>query len=327
MAASRTSADHDPIHATRPLQRFEFIRNRPPVSADRALVFITAAGQTLSYLPNQQPTRGELVSKNFRALYEVETAYRHLTLQHRLPSRGDAFFFHAETDVTWRVLRPAVVVERGIRDVRILLEPRLLAVMRQETRRFDIEQSAAAEAAVQDAIILAQLGEADGIEATCVVRLSLDQKAIEQYSALRGVNYAKEYATTQHSLEVLRLQQQQQLTEDRSRFYATMLDGDDIDRWALHLASNPQDIPLALEGIRDDQREAAANQIAIVERMLDAGVLEDHMMEDAARVAVNSLKSRLADAAAGRTRKKPLYREKHDAAALEKGGSAPEQQS
>nr|BEK66615.1 hypothetical protein KPHV_38420 [Kitasatospora purpeofusca] len=326
MTTSPPPVDHDPVQAVRTLQRFEFIRNRPPVSADRALVFITASGQTLSYLPNQQPTRGELVSKNFRALYEVETAYRHLTLEHRLPSKGDAFFFHAETDVTWRVLRPALVVERGIRDVRTLLEPKLLALMRQQTRLFRIEQSAAAEAAVQDALTLAQPCEADGIEVTCAVRLSLDQKAIEQYSALRGVSYAKEYAETEHSLDLLRLQQQQQLTEDRSRFYATMLEGDDIDRWALHLASNPQDIPLALEGIRDDQREAAANQVAIVERMLDAGVLEDHMMEDAARVAVSSLKSRLADAAAGRTRKKPLYREKNDAAALEMGGSDPEQQ-
>ncbi|WP_441246430.1 hypothetical protein [Kitasatospora sp. McL0602] len=366
-------ADHDPVRAERALQRFEFIRSRPPVSADRALVFMAASGESVPYLPSHQPTRGELVGKNFRTLYEVEMGYQHLTFEHRLPSVGDAFFFHAETDVTWRVVKPGDVVEKGIRDVRVLLEPRLLARMRQETRRFAIEQSAQAETAVHDALALHPLAEAEGLEVTCSVRLSLDQQAIELHSKLRGVDYAKQQASHEHELDQLKARHLQQLTEERSRFnasieadaalrgvdyalkrakreheldwlntrhdheitaertrfYASMLESGEFERWGLHLSKNPQDIPLALQGLRDDEREASANQLQFVERLLDSGVVEDHQIAETARLAVETVKARLADAAVGRTRRRPLYRE-DPAAQLEKGrpvrpdSSAPE---
>ena len=300
---------NDPVRAERELSRFEFIRNRPPVSADRALVLVTASGETVAYPPDRQPTRGELVSRNFRRLYEVETGYQYLSFEHRLPSAGDAFFFHAETDVTWQVTDPGAVVRKQVRDVRALLEPRLLARMRQETRRFDIERSAAAETAVHDALALSPLAEAEGLTVTCTVRLSLDEEAVRQYSAIRGLDYARVRAESEHLLERLRTRHQHELTEEKTRFYTSLLEDGDIARWALQVARNPEDLPLALEGIRDDAREAMANQIGIVSKLLETGALEDHMVEETARMAVESLKAPLMEAARGRTRKQPLYRE------------------
>lgn len=301
---------NDPIRAVHELQRFQYIRHRPPVAAERALVFMTAGGITQTYLPNRQPTRGELVSKNFRTLYEVEMGIQHLAFEHRLPSSGDAFFFHAETDLTWRVQDPGVVVAKGIKDVRALVEPKLLARMRRETRRYAIERSADAETAVVDALMADPLGVAEGLEIGCEVRLSLDGTAVDQYASLRRFDYARAAARSEHELTLLRTQHEQELTEEGMQFYANMLEQGDVGRWALHLSKNPHDIPLAIEGIRDDEREAAANQIHMIEKLLDAGVLEDHMMEEPARVALDNLKARLADAGAGRTRKQPLYREK-----------------
>ncbi|OEJ25779.1 hypothetical protein AR457_16185 [Streptomyces agglomeratus] len=300
---------NDPVREVRTLHRFEYVRNRPPTYAERALVFLTSAGQPQTYLPYQQPTRGELVSKNFRTLYEVEMGIQHMSLEHRLPSEGDASFFTAETDLTWRVTDPAAIVKRQVRDVRALIEPRLLTRMRRESRRYAIESSAAAEAAVMEALAAEPLAAAEGLEIRCELRLSLDEEAMSQLSSLRTIDYTKTRTRSEHELTRLLTHNEQEVMEERSSFYATLLGQGEMGRWGAHLAQNPGDIPLAISAIRDDEREASGNQIRIIEKLLDSGVVEDHMVEETARAALEGVKARLVDAGQGRTRKQPVYRE------------------
>ncbi|WP_447038110.1 hypothetical protein [Streptomyces sp. DSM 118878] len=300
---------NDPVRQVRNLGRFEYVRHRPPTYAERALVFLTSGGRPQTYLPHQQPTRGELVTSNFRTLYEVDMAVQHMSLAHRLPSGGDAAFFSAETDLTWRVVDPTRIVERQIRDVRALLEPRMLARMRRESRRYAIEESAAAEVAVWEALSVGPLAADEGLEIQCEVRLSLDDEAVDQMSSLRSLDYTKQRTRSEHELTRLRTRNEQEVMEERSTFYTRLLSQGEIERWGAHLAQNPADIPLAIESIRDDEREASANQIRVIERVLDSGAVEDHMVEDAARAALTAVKERLNDAGRGRTRKQPLYKE------------------
>jgi hypothetical protein len=239
----------------------------------------------------------------------VDTGVHHLAFEHELPSAGDAFHFSAALDVDWHVVEPAVVVQRGIRDVRRLLERRLLATMRQETRRFAIEASAEAENAVQDALDAAAVTPIEGIEISCGVRLSLDSEAVQQYTALRGIQHAKAQQESRHELTRLESRQGQELTEEKARFFAAILNGDEVDRWGLQVAFNENDLPLALEAIRQDLREGRQNQLRMFEQLLAKGVLEEHMLDDAARLAVENLRSSLDDSARGRTRRQPLYRE------------------
>ncbi|GHE11828.1 hypothetical protein [Streptomyces alanosinicus] len=307
---------NDPVRQIRSLGRFEYVRHRPPAYAERALVFLTSGGRPQTYLPHQQPTRGELVTSNFRTLYEVDMGIQHMSLEHRLPSDGDAAFFSAETDLTWRVIDPAKVVERQIRDVRALLEPRLLTRMRRESRRYAIEESAAAEVAVMEALATTPLAADEGLDIQCEVRLSLDEEAVGQLSSLRSLDYTKQRTRSEHELTRLRTHNEHEVMEERSSFYARLLSQGEFERWGAHLAQNPADIPLAIESIRDDEREASANQIRVIERVLDSGAVEDHMLEDASRAALSAVKERLNDAGRGRTRKHPLYREQ-----LERGTS------
>lgn len=307
---------NDPVREVRSLGRFEYVRHRPPTYAERALVFLTSAGRSQTYLPNQQPTRGELVSSNFRTLYEVEMGIQHMSLEHRLPSAGDAAFFSAETDLTWRVVDPARIVEQQVRDVRALVEPRLLTRMRRESRRHAIEGSAAAEIAVMEALAEEPLAQAEGLEIRCDVRLSLDEEALKQLSSLRDLDYTKQRTNSEHELTRLLTHNEQEVMEDRSMFYARLLAQGDMERWGAHLAQNPGDIPLAISSIRDDEREASSNQIRIIEQFLDRGVIEDHVLEEASRAALETVKERLTDAGRGRTRKQPVYREQ-----LERGPS------
>lgn len=307
---------NDPVREVRSLGRFTYVRNRPPAYAERALVFLTSGGRPQTYLPSQQPTRGELVTSNFRTLYEVEMGIQHMALEHRLPSVGDAAFFSAETDLTWRVIDPARIVQRQVRDVRALVEPRLLSRMRQESRQFPIEGSASAEAAVMKALAAEPLAVDEGLEIRCEVRISLDEEALQQLASLRSLDYGKQRTASEHELTRLVTTNEQEIMEDRSTFFARLLAQGEMERWGLHLHQNPGDIPLAISSIRDDDREASANQIRIIERLLDKGVIEDHMMEDAARAALEGVKERLTDAGHGRTRKQPIYREQ-----LERGPS------
>ncbi|MEU6488173.1 hypothetical protein [Streptomyces sp. NPDC046887] len=309
--------DHDPVHNVHPLGRFHFVSQRPPSSADLALVFLTSAGRPRAYLPQQQPTRGELVSGNYRTLYEVRMGVQHMTLEHRLPSSGDAAFFTAETDVTWRVVDPQKVVELQIRDVRTLIQPRLLARMRQASRRYEIEQGAAAETAVNEALADEPIAAAEGLDVQCHVRVSLDREAIQQHASLRSLSYESVRTENEHELAQLKARNERDSMRESSDFYVEMLAEGELGRWGLHLARNPGDVPLAIQSMRDDEREASANQIRIIERLLDSGVIEDHLLEETARAALSAVKDRLQDAGQGRTRKPPLYREQ-----LEKGPSA-----
>ncbi|MER5494004.1 MULTISPECIES: hypothetical protein [unclassified Streptomyces] len=313
---------NDPVRQVRNLGRFEFVRNRPPTYAERALVFLTSGGRPRTYLPNRQPTRGELLNSNFRTLYEVDMALQRMSLEHRLPSEGDAAFFTAETDLTWRVVEPATVVEHQVRDVRALLEPRMLTRMRRASRRYAIEESAAAEVAVAEALAAEPLAEDLGLHVLCEVRLGLDTEAVDQLSSLRALDYTKDRTRSEHELTRLRTDNEQEVMEARSTFYARLLSQGEFERWGAHLAQNPADIPLAIESIRDDEREASANQIRVIERVLDSGAVEDHMVEDAARAALAAVKERLNDAGRGRTRKQPLYREQ-----LEQGPARPDEET
>lgn len=319
-----TSDEHltNPILTQRDLRRFEFVLNRPALRPGGAIVLIGSSGITATYSAESPPTRGELVIRSFQKAYEVDTGYHHLTYEHELPSDGDAFRFNAVLDVDWRVVDPAVVVLRGVRDVRRLLEPRLLAIMRAETRRFAIEESAAAERAVQDA--LDTLETVEGLALTCRVRLSLDTEAVQQQTVLRAIEHTKVQQIVRHELTRLESLQGQELTEARAQFFARLLDGGDADRWGLQVAHNPADLPLALEGIREDHREGRRNQVRLIEQLMEKGLLEEHMVEEASRLAAETLRAGLTDSVQGKNRRQPLYRE--ELAAGNREETLPEEQ-
>ncbi|NYI05847.1 hypothetical protein [Allostreptomyces psammosilenae] len=313
---------NQPVIAVHSLERFHFLWNRPTVGADVALVFQTASGRLKAYPPQQLPTRGELVGSGFRTLYEVNLASHHLTFAHRLPAEGDVFHFQAETDVTWRVLRPEVVVQHGVRDVRTLVEPRLVPRLRSVTRRFPIDACAAAEAAVQEALAETPIAPVEGLEVTCAVRISPDAEATAHHAKLRSIDHAKTTMREEHELELLRTEQRQRLLDKKTEFYRGLLEQGDIASWALQIAHNPADLPLAHAALRDDQREAMRNQIHLIETIMTGGHIEDHHMEEPARMVVDTLKALLNETSRGQSRN-PLIGRQQIEAPRNNDGDAP----
>lgn len=187
--ADRHTALVDPVLTVRQLTRFEFNRKHH-TRIDHALVFATAKGAYDAYLPPHRPTRGDVASKRYSAVYEVDMGIHPARTDLALPSDNDAFEFGAEVEMTWQVTDPRLFVESGHRDVPALLVAELQRSARPVTRRFPIDRSSEAEAELLKALhSMNQLGSGVGLQVSWTLRLRRDQGAIEHQHKLRNIGH------------------------------------------------------------------------------------------------------------------------------------------
>ncbi|MBN6042026.1 hypothetical protein [Amycolatopsis sp. 195334CR] len=251
--ARAESAAYAPISKERHLRRFEFLFRRPPVRAWVARVFVLSTGELRVFAPDEQPTTGELLWSGYRTMYDVDLSRRRLALELSVPSKGDAFAFRANVDLRWKVEEPRKVVAEGITDIRRLVVPLLLQVLRKATR----DQQAAS---VQDAEDLAneelrvrkkQLGSEYGISAEVFVRLRMD----EQWE--RGVRMKSEVAT-----------------------YRAIIARGDLDQFALHLAQRPGDVEDVLKTLVSERDSHRHDLFEFIAKLLKSGALERWQVDD-----------------------------------------------
>ncbi|MFJ3665630.1 hypothetical protein ACIPSE_04145 [Streptomyces sp. NPDC090106] len=182
----------DPVLTVRQLSRFEF-NLRSYVRIDHALVFATAKGGYEPYLPPRRPTRGDIATNRYTAVYEVDMGVHPHTCELPLPSDNDAFEFTAQVDLSWQVVDPARFVASGHRDVPALLLGELQQAARPVTRRFAIGDSAAAEREMLEAMnLLGPLGAPAGLQVTWTVRLRRDQENIDHQRRLQAIDHSAE---------------------------------------------------------------------------------------------------------------------------------------
>lgn len=301
----------DPVLVVRPLSRFEFTARKPVSQVDHALVFTSARGTFTVYIPPHRPTRGELTSGRFVSVHEVDLGIHHFQRSFRLPSDNDAFSFHAELDVSWRVLAPDRVVASQVRDVPAHVVPRLEERLRTTTRRFSIEDSARAETAVRDDLARVQIAEELGLNVTCAVRMDLDQAARDQQNALRDLGYQAQRVAPeaelerlkevhQHQLELLRqtnrhtveraqLTHEQQILAEKARFYAWHLEQRGVIPWALELAQHPQDLPRVLEMLTKEQVAQVTERLDVLDRVAKSGHFENYQLADPIQETLRSI--------------------------------------
>lgn len=294
----------DPIRSVRTLRRFEFVRAPLEVSADAALVLIGADGSLTTYAATHQPTRGELAWRNYVKLYEVDLGHHHQCFAYDLPSSGDAFFFHTEVDVTWHVANPEAVVRNGVHDVRTTIEPVLRQVLTSRTRQFQIEKSAEAEIEVNQALEQARIGEHLGLRVNCIVRLTLDAQALEHFTTLRQQRYQTEQNAEQHITNRAVTQQKHELTQQNTEFFQRFLNDEDA-MWALLIAQNPGNVAHALEGLRNDKQQTLATKAQLAMKLLEEGRLEDHQLEEPARMATETIREILETVANSNAAQRP----------------------
>ncbi|QIJ60592.1 PE-PGRS family protein [Streptomyces sp. JB150] len=282
-SADRHSTLIDPVLTVRPVSRFDYAARRPVTAIDHALVFATATGTYDVYIPPHRPTRAQAATRRYASVYEVDMGSHPVRLDLDLPSDDDAFSFGATADLTWRVADPEAYVRSGERDVPTRLARELQQFARPVSRRFSIEDSPAAESAVQQAVASGSFAAGIGLAVTCVMRLRLDDGAIEHRRRRRELRYSTELldpehefrmrqAQQQHELEMLRQRQYQQLVAEKIHFYQYHLQHGGVGAWALHLAAHPEDTRLVIDNIHRDQLTYIKDQL----ELMSGDELEDY---------------------------------------------------
>lgn len=202
--ADRHTRLTDPVLTVRQLARFE-LSLKHVVRVDHALVFSTPKGGYEAYPPPARPSRGEIASRRYTAVYEVDMGVHPFTDVLALPSDNDAFEFTAEVDVSWQVLDAARFVASGIRDVPTLLTGELQRAARPVTRGFAITDSAAAERELlRAATLLGPLGATAGLQVTWTLRLRRDRANIDHQQRLQAIDHsaAEQIHTAQQGMRV-----------------------------------------------------------------------------------------------------------------------------
>ncbi|MBD0419157.1 PE-PGRS family protein [Streptomyces sp. TRM S81-3] len=294
--AHRHSTLIDPVLTVRPISRFDYTGRRSVSAIDHALVFVTAKGSYDVFVPPHRPSRADAASRRYTSVYEVDMGSHPVQLELALPSDDDAFSFGATADLTWRVSDPVAYVASGERDVPTRLTRELHQLARPVSRRFAVEDSPAAESAVQQAVEAGGFAAGIGLAVTCAVRLRLDDEAIAHRRRMRSLRYESEMldpehefrlrqARQQHELEALRQRQAHALTAEKIHFYQYWLQHGGVAAWALHLAQHPEDTRLAVGALQQEQLTAIRSELELI-----AGdTLEDYQRAEAARSTLHAV--------------------------------------
>ncbi|MGP8301022.1 PE-PGRS family protein [Streptomyces inhibens] len=317
----------DPVLTVRQLGRFEYAARRSLTRIDNALVFVNGKGGHDTFLPPRRPSRAEIATGRYTAVYEVDTGLHQLLMELALPSDNDAFEFAAAADITWQVADPAAFVTSGERDIPALLARRLRQLVRPVTRRHPVENSPAAEQAVQEALDADDaLGmTATGLRVTCDLRLRLDDATVAHHRELRALRHADEQLTPAHALRMredrleaeraleqgrqqheLIMQQQglahehallqgeqqvemQRIEAEKIRFYQYYLQQEGVAAWAFHLSQHPEDSRLVMENLRQDQLILIKSQMELATEIIKGDAAEEYELEEPKRVALRTL--------------------------------------
>jgi hypothetical protein len=253
-----------------------------------------------------------LLHKRPTTLYEIDLGIQHTAISADLPSSDHAEAFHASFSIEWRALDPAAVVRHKISDVYAVISAQLLRRARRIARRFEIDQAADAEdalnaqldnppidateparfhQAMQEAIGRNCLGAEYGLWTRAIAELTLDDATIEHNTKMTKLTRAIKEEEAEQKLRLLQELNQQQIMKDRIAIYRDIVAAGDIERFALRLAHNPTDIDAIAAILHEEQLTNRRDTIDFVTHMVDSGVIERWEISDQAREALEWLKN------------------------------------
>ncbi|MFJ6781749.1 hypothetical protein [Streptomyces yangpuensis] len=297
--ADRHTLLKDPVVTVRQMGRLG-LPGGPPTRIDHALVYTTRDGAFEVFLPPVRPRR---IPRRYTAVYEVDMGVHPVRTRMRLPSADDAHEFDVNVELEWQVIDPTRFVRSGHRDVPRLLLAELEHAARSISRRFPMDASAAAEAEVLAVVHEGKpLGEDVGLRVLWRIRLRRDEDNIAHARRLQAIEHAtaEEILTQQGAARAdlekaqrVQAQHQQGLELQeyealRIEFYREYLTRGGIHAWAMHLAQQPQDSAMALNSLREDQRERLRAQMHLIREMLTKAGTEPFELEGPRRLAIEA---------------------------------------
>ncbi len=236
------------------------------------------------------PRFGQLLWKGSGTLYEIDMGRHWTRIELELPSRSEAFAFNAVINVEWWVEEPVLIVKNGVYDVRKALDPHLWQRLSAITRRFEVEESAEAEAMAARSLSELPVGIEYGLVTRAFLRLRMDTPTVQHASAVRDVQHKIELERATQQLRLLREESTAKLIDIRVTRYREILLSGDYDQFALQLAQNPDEVPAVVQMLRDERHNNQRAVTDFVTRLLDSGAIDRHEIDDQVREALRWLK-------------------------------------
>lgn len=305
---------YDPILSKEELGRWRLFQSRPVPEPGIALV-LSGDGQPLVTLKagDRGLTNGELLWGKYNRLYKVDIGEHSLSFQCKLPCETDAFDFHAEVKLTCSVSKPELIVQRNIRDVRQLLEPLIIEVMRRISRKYKVEESGEAERAISRKVE-EEVDDAGFKLNRFALTLSLEQEARQRIREKKDIQEKVEIEKTKlqgnleleknkiqgdlelekfkQQLEMQRLESEMELKKVRMAFYGPIIQSGNWQLLAAQLSSNPQDVIILREmmgRIREQQQIDRHDKMLLLSAALEKGDLEQWKVGEFAKHLLEEL--------------------------------------
>jgi hypothetical protein len=271
-----------PIISKEEIPSLRLFKPRPMPEPGVALVLFREGHPLVTLWPGDRLTAGEVRWGNYKTSYKVDVTEYSFGFNCTLPCESDAFDFQAEVQVTCSVNDPATIVERNIADARATLEPLIIGVMRGVSRDYDVEESAAAETAITEAVKRERYDV--GLKLNrFVVKLSLEEDARAHIRSLRQIERDKEREKREAELH----RQRDELELERMRmkmdFYSPLIREGHWQLLALQLTNHPEDVA-AVAHMLSQQRQADMDlQLKALKIMLEEDALEGFQIEEAGK--------------------------------------------
>jgi hypothetical protein len=307
--------EFSPIVAVRPYLG----KKAEPVTAHLAHVLVTTKGEHRIVWPHDrahsvvwQHTRtSSLFRGQIKTVYDIDLGIHHLRFDAELPGAGDTFSFKASAVVEWRVLDPSLVVRSQLSDIRPAVQPAVIEEMRRIAREFGVEQSAAAERAINERLVgealdfnnLAQLGDAlaktassghvgreYGVWTRTIASVQPDRSRLAQSDEVRDLRHQIEAERLKQELRMLQEQNKNQVLANRMGFYRDAFMSGDIERAVLQVAQNPEELSAVAQMVREQELAGQRMTIDFVNKLLEAGAIERWQVNDQAKAALDWLR-------------------------------------
>ncbi len=217
---------YNPIISKEELSRWQVLQQLLVPDPATALVF-SGDGQPLLTITQGQKglTRGEMLWAKYNLVYKVHMGDYPLHFSCNLPCATDAFDFQAEVKFTCSVHDPEMIVHRNVTDVRQVLERLIIEVMRGVSRKYEVEQSGAAELEISNCVKTAIYDEGFNFK-QLTVTLALEEEArkrlrekkrLQEEIELEKSRQALEHQKAQLEIEQARQREQLELERIRQR--------------------------------------------------------------------------------------------------------------
>ena len=270
------------IIAKEEIPRLRLFKPRPTPEPGVALVLFREGHPLVTLWPGDRLTAGEVRWGNYKIIYKVDVTEHSFGFNCTLPCESDAFDFQAVAQVTCSVDDPAIIVERNITDARVALEPLIIGTMRSISREYDVEESAAAERAIAEAVEREAYNV--GLKLNrFVVKLSLEEDARAHIRKLRQIERDKERERKEAELERQRDELEMERMRMKMGFYSPLIKEGQWQLLALQLTNHPEDVAAVAQMLSQQRQAEMDRQLKTLKIMLEEDALEGFQVEEAGK--------------------------------------------